>query len=331
MPVYNGERYLKEAMDSILNQTFQNFEFIVINDGSTDSTSAIIESYSDSRIICLRNEKNCGVAISLNKGLRIARGKYIVRMDSDDLSLPQRIERQVAFMDANPEIGICGSWLKTIGESNEIWSPPRTHDEIYVGMLFTLNVYHPTVIIRMETISHLQEFYNEDFENIEEQEYWIRLGHLGVKFANIDRVLVKYRLHEKSVNRIYHEIQEKKINNLRLMQLRNLGIEPTEEDMFTYHILMKPYLSDRAMLEKVSQLVIKIHNANKKTKIFPNQALDRELAKRWFLVCSNSSVTDVSVWILYLKNPVALNLPVFRILFMQIRRYVILLFTPKNV
>jgi glycosyltransferase involved in cell wall biosynthesis len=135
MPVYNTEMYLKEAIDSILNQTFRDFEFIVINDGSTDSTSDIIESYSDPRIIYLQNEKNLGVATSLNKGLSIAKGTYIARMDGDDVSRCDRLEKQVAFMDANPEIGVCGTWLETIGDRNEVWSPPRNHDQIIVGML----------------------------------------------------------------------------------------------------------------------------------------------------------------------------------------------------
>ena len=322
MPVYNSEMYLKEAIDSILNQTFRDFEFIVINDGSTDSTSDIIKSYSDPRIIYLQNEKNCGVAKSLNKGLRIARGKYIVRMDADDISLPARLEKQVAFMDANPEIGVCGTWLKTFGNGNDIWTPPGTHDEIFVGIFFCyVNTYHPTVIIRKDTIKDLQEFYNEDFKQSEDVEYWARLANLGVKFANIEEVLLKYRIHEKNVSKIHHDIQKKYCDSVRLMHFRHLGIELTEEEMSTYNVLMMGISSNRVSIGKVSQLIIKIQEANKKTKIFSNPTLSRELAHKWFGLCYNSSLNVFSFWILYFGNPIAMKLPVFHIIIRKVRRH----------
>jgi glycosyltransferase involved in cell wall biosynthesis len=320
MPVYNTEMYLKEAIDSILNQTFRDFEFIVINDGSTDSTSDIIESYSDPRIIYLQNEKNLGVATSLNKGLSIAKGTYIARMDGDDVSRCDRLEKQVAFMDANPEIGVCGTWLETIGDRNEVWSPPRNHDQIIVGMLFYVNTYHPTVIIRKDTIYKLQEFYDEDFQYAEDMEYWARLAIHGVKFANIDEVLLKYRLHETNAYKIHYEIQKKNNDAVRFTYLRLLEIELSEEEMLTYNILLNGNSSDRESIRKVSQLIIKIQEANKKTKFFSKSALSRELAQWWFRLCKNSSFNDLSVWILYFKNPIALKLPIFYTLYMKVRR-----------
>jgi glycosyltransferase involved in cell wall biosynthesis len=321
MPVYNSEMYLKEAIDSILNQTFRDFEFIVINDGSTDSTSDIIKSYSDPRIIYLQNEKNCGVAKSLNMGLRIARGKYIVRMDADDISLPDRLEKQVSFMDANPGIGVCGTWLKTFGNGDVVWTPPGTHDEIFVGIFFCyVNTYHPTVIIRKDTIFNLQEFYNEDFSQSEDVEYWARLANLGVKFANIEKVLLKYRLHEENVSKTHHEIQKKYCDSVRLMHFRRLGLELTEEEMSSYNVLMTGISSNKETIEKVSQLIIKIQEANNITKFFSNPMLSRELAHRWFVLCYNSSFLSRSFWTLYFGNPISMKLPVFRILFRRVRK-----------
>lgn len=109
MPVYNSEKYLNEAIESILNQTFVDFEFIIINDASNDNSENIIESYQDSRIKYFKNEKNLGVAKTLNKGLKLAQGKYIARMDSDDISLPERLYKQFKFMEVYNDIDVCGS------------------------------------------------------------------------------------------------------------------------------------------------------------------------------------------------------------------------------
>ena len=120
MPVYNGERYLREAIDSILNQTFKDFEFLIINDGSTDLSVEIIESYADKRISLAHNGQNLGLITTLNRGFDLACGEYIARMDCDDISLPDRLEKQVVFMDNHPEIGICGSWVSAISDEKLI-------------------------------------------------------------------------------------------------------------------------------------------------------------------------------------------------------------------
>jgi glycosyltransferase involved in cell wall biosynthesis len=321
MPVYNSEMYIKEAVDSILNQTFRDFELLIEYDDSTDRSLEILNSYSDPRIYIKKNKIKKGLVASLNEGLKLARGKYIIRMDADDISLPDRLYSQVDFMDVNPEISVCGTWLKTIGDKNEVWTTPRIHDDIFAGMLFRPNIHHPTVIIRKDTILNLQEFYNDDFKHAEDMEYWIRLANLGVKFANIEKVLLKYRLHETNVGKIHNEIQKKNSENIRWMQLRHLGIEPSEEEMLTYNILMNGISSNPETIEKVSQLIMKIQEANKKIKIFSNPALSRELARNWFRLCSNSSFNGLMVWALYFGNPMAMKLPIIRILIRRIRFY----------
>ncbi len=112
MSVYNGDMYLKEAIESILNQTFTDFEFLIINDGSIDKSEKVIKSYSDKRIRYYKNSKNLGLAASLNKGVGLSKAKYLARMDGDDVSYPNRLEKQVNFMDVNPEIDVCGTWVK---------------------------------------------------------------------------------------------------------------------------------------------------------------------------------------------------------------------------
>ena len=133
MSVYNGERHLREAVDSILNQTFGDLEFIIVDDGSRDRTWEILQSYDDSRIVLLRNEQNIGLTKSLNRGLAATRGEYVARMDADDVSLPQRLERQVGFLDQHPEIGLVGCAFLQINEGGqefEIFHPPLKNEDI---------------------------------------------------------------------------------------------------------------------------------------------------------------------------------------------------------
>src|SRR6185295_3491651 len=117
MSVYNGEKYLKEAMESILNQSFPDFEFLIFNDSSTDSGREIILSFNDPRIVLVDNEKNIGLTKSLNKGLSLAKGKYIARMDADDISDAGRLNEQVNYMEKNSDVAVCGSWVQFLNES----------------------------------------------------------------------------------------------------------------------------------------------------------------------------------------------------------------------
>lgn len=155
MPVYNAELYLDEAIQSITNQTYKKFEFIIINDGSTDKSLEIIKKYKDeySRIVLISRE-NKGLVFSLNEGISKAKGKYIARMDADDISLSTRLEEQVAFMEENQEIGVCGSWVEVFGDNrkNTIWKMPKSNEELKTRLLFSVPVAHPSVMMRKEIL-----------------------------------------------------------------------------------------------------------------------------------------------------------------------------------
>lgn len=301
MSVYNGEKYLLQAVDSILNQTFSDFEFIIINDGSTDNTAKILASYNDPRIIIVNNEANIGLTKSLNKGLKLTKGKYIARMDADDISLPKRLERQVAFMDANPEIGVCGTWFEIIGDDKKsICSHPEQHDDIFVGMLFGNTIGHPTVIIRKDNILTLNEFYNEELTCAQDAEYWARLGVLGVKLANIGEVLVKYRIHERSVSKVNNQLQESVAAKVRLLQFKRLGLDPTEEELEILTQNMRS--SDKEGIEKTAIWLDRIIEANRKTEIYSERSLSKVLAIRWFEICVNSCHNGNWNWKIFNEN-----------------------------
>ena len=301
MPVYNSDEYLAEAIDSILNQTFRDFEFIIVCDDPSLKTREIIDNYqkNDTRIIVFYQKKE-GLVESLNKGCSVAKGKYIARMDADDISLPKRLEKQVAFMDANPEIGVCGTWLETIGHNKEVWTLPTIHEDIVARMLFeTHNLHHPTVIIRKDIILTLQEFYNEDFKHAEDAEYWMRLVNLGVKFANIGEIFLKYRVHENNISNIHHEMQKKNADRILSMQLLHLGIESTKEKYLIFNILKYGTPSDVNCLEKVSKYIEILLKVNQTTNFFSEPSLSRELARRWFILCNSSTRNGLSIWYKY--------------------------------
>ncbi len=198
MSVYNGKKYLRVAIDSILNQTFRDFEFIIINDGSTDRTKEILESYTDERIKIINNTENLGLSKSLNIGIKEAGNDYIFRMDADDISLPERLSKQVRFLDCHEEIAVVGSGCYGIDEDGCIVSLNKvfTEDDQLKRWLslgaFEAYIWHPSTVIRKEDLLAVG-LYNENLKTTQDKDLWIRLAAKGYKFANIPEALLKKR------------------------------------------------------------------------------------------------------------------------------------------
>jgi glycosyltransferase involved in cell wall biosynthesis len=203
MPVYNGERFLKSAIESILSQSFGNFEFLIINDGSTDNSNKIIGSFHDKRIIHISNEKNLGLISTLNKGINLSRGKYIARMDGDDISMPDRLLKQVSFLEANPEISMVAAHVQLIDEEeNDLgnWEEDiqcKTEKQIKSLLPYTNCIAHPTIVIR--TAIAKKFLYEEKQTNNEDWDLWMRLVSSGHRVVKINETLLKYRLHANSI------------------------------------------------------------------------------------------------------------------------------------
>lgn len=204
MSVYNGSRYLAEAIESILGQTFSDFEFIIINDGSIDHTADILAEYAgrDQRLILIQNEQNLGLTRSLNKGLIRARGKYIARQDADDVSLPQRLQRQVAFLDEHPEVVLVSSNYEVIDEMGHQIRIERKSSESLVIAWYLLFVNyvggHSVVMFRREQIMNLGG-YAEDYQYAQDYQLWLRLVNLG-HIAILPEILLQWRAHRESIS-----------------------------------------------------------------------------------------------------------------------------------
>ena len=165
MPVYNASEFIEEAISSILNQTHKTLELIIVEDKSTDESLQIIKSFNDSRIILIENKVNSGIVVSLNTGISQSSGKYIARMDADDISEMNRLELQVRHMELNESIGVCGSFANIFGHNNGTWRTPQMHEDIVSGLLNGSTFCHPSVIIRASVLKK-NEIKNSPFSHI---------------------------------------------------------------------------------------------------------------------------------------------------------------------
>lgn len=242
MPVYNCELYIKEAVDSILGQTFSDFEFIIIDDASTDSTASILKKYDDPRIQLIVKPQNSGYTNSLNYGLSIAKGEYIARMDGDDISLPERFAKQVAFLDVNPDIILCGTLFKIIGK-DQIITVAEQHEDIKLAMLRDCCIGHPTVMMRKSYFDKFSLRYDITKEPAEDYDLWTRLLIIG-KLYNLQEVLLHYRLHDLQVSQKRNEQQINTAKEIKINLLNHLGFERTVQNQ----ILLKKMVSKRGLV-----------------------------------------------------------------------------------
>lgn len=231
MPAYNAEKYINETINSILNQSYKDFEFIIINDGSSDRTKEIILSYSDERIVYLENEKNSGIVVTLNKGLEKASGEYIARMDSDDISLVNRLEKQVEFMDKNLDVGVLGTGICVFGDSiNDQERVFTTNSEqLKAELIFNSCIAHPTVMIRSSILKNNNLNYSEEFAGAEDYHLWWRIAKVS-KIATLPDILVKYRLHASQITKVKDERYYKMMQRLMDIRFSDMGFKPSNTD-----------------------------------------------------------------------------------------------------
>ncbi len=211
LPVYNAATYLREAVESILGQSFTDFEFLIINDGSTDASEEIIESYLDSRIRYIKNEKNIGLVATLNRGIELATGEYIARMDADDISLPERFARQVAYMDQHPEVGACGTAFQFFGDSEYISRNPEDFRQAFTLLSNNSSLGHPTSMIRRSVLMQHHIRYEEEYEYAADFAFWIRISQVSY-LSSLPDVLLRYRWHADNMSKTDPSRKQAKAN-----------------------------------------------------------------------------------------------------------------------
>jgi len=300
MPVHNGERYLREAVDSILKQSFTDFEFLIIDDGSTDGSKAIVKSYEDPRIRLIANPENRGTVHVLNQGISEAKGTYIARMDADDISLPTRLEKQVHFMDNHPEIGISGTAMRLIknGKLKNTRKLPETDEELKIQLLFSTCFFHPTVILRTELAT--AHPYPDNLVYTQDYNYWTKLA-LLTRFANHRETLLYFREHEGQLSLRKADLQVKNARHIRYGFLRQMIGAPTHEELEIHHQIAENRRD--VDLQAAERWLVKLLALNESVKHFNPVILQREISRRWWLTCRKNTTHSKDTLALYRSSP----------------------------
>jgi glycosyltransferase involved in cell wall biosynthesis len=292
LPVFNGEDYLPEAIDSILRQTHEDFEFLIIDDGSTDRSLEIIRGYEDPRIRILINSDRLKLSGALNRGLDEAKGTFIARMDADDIALPDRLRKQVDFLNHNAEVGLCGTSIRVFGqarERNDIY--PKSTEDIRSYALFDCPFCHPTVMFRREWFaSHLLR-YSGCYYPTEDFELWSRAIE-QFPSVNLEEVLLRYRIHEKSMTGADWDEMDRQAARVIEPRLRQLELSFSEEELkFHRHIGRgrSVCLQSLGEIDRAEVWLSQLLKKNQLLKSYNERALLEVVRTVWFRVCMNSS------------------------------------------
>lgn len=300
LPVRNGQPYLQEAIRSILGQSLRNIELICIDDGSSDSSARLLDELRDPRWILVRHPSPRGLSATLNEGMRLARGRYVARMDADDISHPRRLERQARFLDANPTVDVVGTWARTLGmKPAQNWRYPTNNAQIQAEMLFNSALVHSSVMMRKSAILNKKAWYGLKVERAQDYELWTRPG-LNLKLANLPQTLLSYRLHAGQVGQNFGAGQQKTASQVRRRQLVGLGIKATKPELDLHSAISRwQFGIGTAYIAKVERWLTKIWEANQVTGIFGPVALAEALEKRWQAACRAALPRRRAAWDVY--------------------------------
>jgi len=307
MPVYNGEKYIGQAIDSILSQSFRDFELVVVDDGSTDMSAEIVGSYSDKRVRYVANPTNLGLAGARNRAIEVSNGDYLAWLDCDDISLPDRLLKQVALLDEYPNVGLCGTWVRTLGlESEQVWQYPSAPGFVRARMLFDDPVATSAAMVRRSCLAADELRFDTRFPPAEDYDLWERISRTnGV--CNISEVLTLYRIHPNQISTIKREQQRKAVWEIQSRLLQQLYVEPSEEEKFLHLEIGVGwhFAADVVSLDLTEGWLKKLAGANDKTAVFPREGFRGVLAERWFLANLAAVRVGMVSWKRYGKSGLA--------------------------
>jgi glycosyltransferase involved in cell wall biosynthesis len=287
MPVYNSEKYLRAAIDSILSQSYKNIELIVVDDGSSDSSKEIILSYPDPRVRLLENESNSGIVFSRNKGLAAATGEYIATLDSDDMALPERIEKQVFFLDNNRDYGMCGTFYYTVDSSGELLRKMQfctgnrdiqTH--LTIGNCFC----NSTMMIRTKLAQELR--YREKYDIVEDYELWYRISQKS-KVANLPFYGTYYRVHGNNISVAKMNDMFALVKKINGQILTDLPIAFSEQELETHASLLNgstDFFKNETHFNDLEAWIDKFYNQLSRDEKYNSQLLFELIAEKWIIV-----------------------------------------------
>lgn len=284
---------LRYAIDSILNQSYSDFEFIIVDDCSKDSSVEVLNEYAqmDKRIRLLFNDKNRGLAFSLNRAIAESQGEYIARMDTDDVSLKERFKRQVEYMDEHRDIDICGSFVRVFGDSNYyLVTPFYDEKSCRCQLLYSACLVHPSVLIRKKFLIGNNLKYNENFLCAQDFDMWTRCVEAGNIYM-IPEILICYRVHSRQISTEKRAMQKNYAKEICLRQLAKMNIEEKKIDLASHMILCKLSEFDKSVAQRVFAWCNDLMKANQISHRYDPKTLKRVLNYRFNNVILQSNET----------------------------------------
>ena len=287
MPLYNTANYVAQAIQSLLSQTYTNFELIIVDDASTDQSLEIVKSFNDTRIKILTNEKNEGIVFSRNRGLQIAKGKFLAPFDSDDIAMPEKFEKQIIFLKKHPDFGLIGSWVKIIDEYGTLnkrkWELSASAERIPSILLFRNYFVQSSVVLRREAAPENGYAIGNDI--VEDYLMWVDVAE-KYKVWNFPEYLVKYRIHPKSATGSDVIRLQQKDKIVFQIIYNKLGILIDNQ---LAEILLK-IKSDKDIqslreLKDIDNFLLLILKKNARLGIFNQKELKKEVFNRWMKSC----------------------------------------------
>ena len=274
LPVFNSEPFVREAVASILRQTFRLFELVVVDDGSDDGTLGILRSFDDERITILRNEKNLGVVGALNRGLDSCRGEYVARMDADDIAMPERFGKQIEFMEAHRDYACLGTWYRIMG-TDRIVETPVSNEEAKIQLLRSSPIAQPTAMLRKDMLGGLR--YDAEYPHAEDYKLWAELGMKG-KIGNLPIPLLEYRAHSGQITSVFNGKQQKIAEKIRLEQLGCIGVgDPSSHALKHFDFL---FGSEGFGFEETLDWAVELISANRRSGYLPEPQFSAYVLRR---------------------------------------------------
>lgn len=291
-----------QALKSVVEQTYRDLEIIVINDASTDNSLREIQKLDDTRITLIDSTQNKGLVYNLNFGLSLAKGQYIARMDADDYSVKDRIEKQVKFMEANKEIAICGTQALIVRHDKKagIWKQPLSADEVKCSLLFFASFIHPTMMFRTAAIRKEEFLYDDAFKHAEDYELWCRM-HAKLKMTNMPDALLHYRQHDSQVSLQYKAQQQESM--IRAME-KHFKMYFPEDAMFQLYVKIatQNYEASTAFVLQTEALFDYLYSQNLKQHWFNELVLRQKLSQIFFCICTHLSSQKINTYQLFKRS-----------------------------
>ena len=309
MPVFNGEKYIGKAINSILRQTFTDFELIIINDGSTDGSMEIVKSFKDKRIAIVENERNTGLAAVRNQGLSTSRGNFVAFLDCDDISYPDRLEREVAFLEAHSDFGLVGTYTRLIDALDKptgiFWREYIPWEKFPIRIMFGNMFTTSSVMLRKTALPQMR--FREGFAPAEDYELWTRMLKKW-KGCNIPKILTDYRTHDTGTSVTKKTLQQNAIDRIIMSELKEIGIEPAPEELSLHR---KSYgfagtdEETKKFLAARLKWLLKLIEQNQNAGRFPSKMFEEVMAEMWLGSCDANARLGLKTWKIFRESPLS--------------------------